>query len=164
MKMTDWKGTAELVGIAAIVGSLIFVGLQMRQAQDIAIAETFLSILDSEIESLNLANESAEVWNKVVNGEDLTDVEATVFSNLINAFHLRDMRARMQLYRLGHTNAAELRSADFASFLHQHPKAREEWERQMKIRDQYRALTKGFVAPFAGEVRSYLEDLDEALK
>ena len=38
MKKADWKDTAELVGIAAIVASLVFVGLQMRQSQVIAIA------------------------------------------------------------------------------------------------------------------------------
>lgn len=31
MKKTNWKDIAELVGIAAIVASLVFVGLQMRQ-------------------------------------------------------------------------------------------------------------------------------------
>lgn len=34
----DWKSVAELVGIAAIVGSLIFVGLQMKQSHEIALA------------------------------------------------------------------------------------------------------------------------------
>ena len=38
MKKTDWKSIAELIGIAAIVASLIFVGLQMRQSHEIAIA------------------------------------------------------------------------------------------------------------------------------
>jgi len=38
---TSWKDVAELIGIAAIVASLIFVGLQMKQSQDIAIAATF---------------------------------------------------------------------------------------------------------------------------
>ena len=31
MKSTNWKDVAELIGIAAIVASLVFVGLQMRQ-------------------------------------------------------------------------------------------------------------------------------------
>ena len=30
MKDTNWKDVAELIGIAAIVASLIFVGLQMK--------------------------------------------------------------------------------------------------------------------------------------
>lgn len=39
MKSMNWKDIAELVGIAAIVASLVFVGLQMRQDQVIARSE-----------------------------------------------------------------------------------------------------------------------------
>ncbi len=41
MKETDWKSIAELVGIAAIVASLIFVALQMKQSQEVAIATQY---------------------------------------------------------------------------------------------------------------------------
>ena len=38
MQKTSWKDTAELIGIMAIVASLVFVGLELRQSQQIAIA------------------------------------------------------------------------------------------------------------------------------
>jgi len=41
MKLDALKEVAELVGIAAIVASLVFVGLQLRQAQEIAIADQY---------------------------------------------------------------------------------------------------------------------------
>ena len=41
MKSTGWKDIAELVGVAAIVASLVFVGLQMKQSQEIAIAAQY---------------------------------------------------------------------------------------------------------------------------
>ena len=40
MKKYGWKDTAELIGITAIVASLIFIGLQMQQEQQIAITDT----------------------------------------------------------------------------------------------------------------------------
>jgi len=43
MKYPGWKDTVELVGIAAIVASLVFVGLQMKQSQQIAIADQYQS-------------------------------------------------------------------------------------------------------------------------
>ena len=49
MKKFDWKALAELIGIAAIVASLIFVGLQMKQSRDIAIAEQYQARTDSSI-------------------------------------------------------------------------------------------------------------------
>ena len=68
MKTTHWKDIAELVGITAIVASLIFVGLQMKQSQEIAVAAQYqdraanlndmaLSILQSD-RSLRLRGES----------------------------------------------------------------------------------------------------------
>lgn len=45
MKPFPWKTLAEAIGVATIVGSLIFVGLQIRQEQDIALSEINLSLL-----------------------------------------------------------------------------------------------------------------------
>ncbi len=41
LQTASWKDVAELIGIAAIVASLVFVGLQMKQSQDIAIAAQY---------------------------------------------------------------------------------------------------------------------------
>ena len=41
MKTTSWRAIAELAGVAAIVASLIFVGLQLKQSQDIAVAAQY---------------------------------------------------------------------------------------------------------------------------
>ena len=41
MKINHWKDLVELTGIVAIVASLVFVGLQLKQSQDIAIAEQY---------------------------------------------------------------------------------------------------------------------------
>ena len=50
MKKHDWKSFAELVGIAAVVASLVFVGLQLEQSQEIAIAEQYQNRSDSTLE------------------------------------------------------------------------------------------------------------------
>ena len=47
MRKTDWKDIAELIGIAAIVASLVFVGLQMRQDHVIARSELGAGSFDS---------------------------------------------------------------------------------------------------------------------
>jgi len=47
VKTTNWKDTAELIGITAIVASLVFVGLQMKQSQDIAIAAQYQARADA---------------------------------------------------------------------------------------------------------------------
>lgn len=41
MKKFNWRDLAEIIGFASIVGSLIFVGMQLRQSQEIAIASQY---------------------------------------------------------------------------------------------------------------------------
>ena len=41
MQFSKWKDIAELVGLVAIVASLVFVGLQLKQGQEIALATQY---------------------------------------------------------------------------------------------------------------------------
>ena len=47
MKPIDWRTSAELVGLAAIVVSLIFVGFELRQSQKIALAAQYQARTES---------------------------------------------------------------------------------------------------------------------
>ena len=47
MRFTEWKEIAELVGLVAIVASLVFVGLQLKQSQEIALATQYQSRAES---------------------------------------------------------------------------------------------------------------------
>jgi hypothetical protein len=60
MKSTNWKDVAELVGIAAIVASLVFVGLQVKQSQDIAIAASFQARTTTLAEAFSARAANAE--------------------------------------------------------------------------------------------------------
>ena len=70
MRSKDWKDIAELFGIAAIVASLLFVGLQMRQTQEIALsaayqarADTSLVIRTIPLESPALLSALTKSWS-----------------------------------------------------------------------------------------------------
>ena len=52
MRSISWKSVAEFVGIGAIVASLVFVGLQLKQSQEIAIAAQYHDRAEA---SMNLA-------------------------------------------------------------------------------------------------------------
>ena len=62
MKTNNWKDIAELVGIAAIVASLVFVGLQMRQSQGIAIANQYQNRADTALEWYLARAESPQLF------------------------------------------------------------------------------------------------------
>jgi len=52
LKTTNWKDIAELIGIAAIVASLVFVGMQMKQSQEIALSVANQTRADATINML----------------------------------------------------------------------------------------------------------------
>jgi hypothetical protein len=81
-KNFDWKSIAEFVGIAAIVASLIFVGLQLRQDRQLALAENAADFDDTMIEYANVIRENREVWLRGLDGAELSPQDQVVFESL----------------------------------------------------------------------------------
>jgi hypothetical protein len=86
MRSTDWKDIAELIGIAAIVASLIFVGLELQQSRKIAIADIYQQRAALAIDvqtSLIVPEQRLEIFRKYTAGESLSDFEKGLlnFSN-----------------------------------------------------------------------------------
>ena len=86
MRATNWKDYAELVGIAAIVASLIFVGLEMRQTRSIALAATYQTRADSEMFLMSYIQQPdiRRVWIKVTNDEVLSQEEGWILVGSLN--------------------------------------------------------------------------------
>ncbi len=62
MKSISWKAVEEFLGATAIVASLIFVGLQLRQEQRVASIEAGFNLVESFYEQRNVTIENASVW------------------------------------------------------------------------------------------------------
>jgi hypothetical protein len=71
MNKLNWKETAELLAMAAIVASLLFVGLQLKQAQDIAISTQYHQRTALAVEVFNAQLESGDLafWGKATGRE-----------------------------------------------------------------------------------------------
>ena len=77
-KVNDWL---QIIGMAGIIGSLIFVGLQLKQSQDIAVSSQYQARLDSIIAvkgNLLQSDSLAHVFRKVENGEPLGQFDTLV--------------------------------------------------------------------------------------
>ena len=61
-KLNDWM---QVVGVFAVVASLIFVGLQMKQAQDIAVAAQYQERTASSIEAVSARSQIAAVKSEM---------------------------------------------------------------------------------------------------
>ena len=125
----DWKSIAELIGIEAIIASLVFVGIQLRQEQDIALAEIFeasessAAAIDFEI------NENTEIWLKSKNGENLTEREESIIGRIVGSMY---RRARIQTtMRRNVASGGNATLIEFAIELHANPGARRIWEAQV---------------------------------
>ena len=87
--IANWRETAELVGIAAIVGSLIFVGLQMRQDQRLAETQVFVDSEAVVVQLAGLFNENRDVWVRGLRNDELSESEESTFRILARALDRR---------------------------------------------------------------------------
>ena len=160
MKTGNWKDSAELVGIAAIVASLIFVGIQLRQEQRIAQVELNQNstAINSDIQ-IAISN-IADTWAKSNAGDVLTDSETLAIERIIMAHYrmtVTDTFERRRLGGVGNTSAVF-----FAVWLFQNPGARKIWQLQMEEDlNQYGQIASS--VPIFGvyeEVLAYLDELE----
>jgi hypothetical protein len=163
----DWKRTAEFVGIPAVVLSLIFVGLQMRQTNDIAYMELDTTMVGIMVDTAELVATNSEVWVKGNAGEELNTSESAVYYEMIAAINTRWVVENMHASQLGRPAIADLIRRDWAAFLHQNPGARRVWLSREENLIKYRQL----LAPDAEEfsfwrdtIQSDLAILDEIVE
>ena len=128
MESRNWKDIGEFVGMGAIVASLIFVGFQMRQDRDIALAESLMAAEGSITAIDALISDHAVIWLKGQKNEDLTEAESLIMSRLVNTLHKRARYTAAMRRILGTPGTAALR--DLAIELYENPVARRIWEAQ----------------------------------
>ncbi len=116
----DWKGTAELVGLAAIVASLIFVGLQMRQDQEIAEAQAYIDASAALTDLNQYIENNKEVWIKGLDGAELSLAENFTFRALCRTIYLRKIAQFERAKRLDAGNP-DFFAQSYAYDIHLYP-------------------------------------------
>ncbi len=165
MKKADWKSAAELIGIAAIVASLVFVGLELQQSREIAMSDGALANGANEIERYNAISDNADIWIRGSRGDELSENEGLVFQNLVRTIQTTEFMEIARLRRVGANDIADALTADFAAFLFENPGARHVWLGDVQSAQRYRTL----LAPgrelidntFSETVNSHLTKLDQ---
>lgn len=104
MPNPSWKDITETVGIVAIVASLIFVGLEMRQTRSIALAATYQARTDSEMffQSIAMQPHIQEAFAKDRGDEILTpkDKQITVSVRNLGFMYLENVHYQFELEML----------------------------------------------------------------
>ena len=164
MQNKDWRGLAELIGIAAIVASLFFVGLQIRQSQDVALSELDVALNANDIALATTIGDHADIWVNGNAGAELDASELAYYSRLITGMHGWYQTSWRRNTRFGRENVAIYNAVDFAIFLHNNPGAKHNWmSRREPIRKQMRDLgLTGGGSGFSAAVRASLDKLAES--
>ena len=128
----NWREIVEIVGILAIVASLVFVGLQLRQDQRIAAAQIFADFDDTQIELSRLLIENHEVWRAGSSEEELSDAEQFVFRALAEAVVAKYNGFIARAIRL-ETQPVESYAIRYAFLLHSTPGLRRYFEKRCQL-------------------------------
>ena len=161
----DWKKIAELFGILALVVSLVFVGLQMRQTNDIAYMELDTAMVAVAADVAELIATNSDVWVKGTAGEELTASEEAIFLATLSAMNLRVVVVDSQARQLGRDDIGDLVRRDWAAFLHQNPGARRAWLTREDTLIEYRQMADPNAQDFSGwrdSIKTELTKFDQA--
>ena len=162
MKRIDWKTTIEVIGVAAIVASLIFVGLQLQQDRRIAEAESYLDAAVQITELGQLINNNRDVWIRGLDGEDLTHEEELAFRTIYWSVWVRKISQWQRAQRLDAGDSDSI-SQGFAYNLMLYPGLRRTFERNRADLTKKRAAFGRDTsdAVFAAELLKHLAVLDD---
>ncbi len=134
------KDLLEFVGAVAILASLVFVGVQLQQSQNIAVAEGFATIFSTQIEVGNGIKEHVDIWRRGTSDGELTEDEAAIFAILVNQVNESKVMAYLYRGEIEDYDAAEFQVKEFAAFLYQNPGARKVWSNREISLIKYRSL------------------------
>lgn len=120
MMAGNWKITVELIGISAIVASLIFVGLQMQQDREIATSATYSTLVESTSNIAELVERNADIWEKGLDGVELSATERIRFLAIARVVQVHFANVYIRWLRIGPGNPDYV-TQTYAYALHVHP-------------------------------------------
>jgi len=157
-KLNDWM---QVIGFFALVASLIFVGLQIRQDQEIAIVEAVSHRFENAEALANLVHENSVIWTRGLDGEELSTEDFAIFSAITKVVEEHYRQTYIRFQRIG-PFSPELAAQDYAYVLYHRPMLRRLFEARaefMGTRDKtFEVDRRG--RNFLKIVDTILEDLD----
>jgi hypothetical protein len=148
MKNTNWKDTAELLGIVAIVLSLVFVGVQLRLDRDVSIVDARGALTDRVINLTELISSREDVWKRGLDNEELSPMEEIQFIAMADAVRSHFFTQWVRWGRIGPVDP-DIAPKSYAYALYAHPGLRRAMESDMQFR-QDRESAFGSVSQGSG--------------
>ena len=164
LNRTNWKELAELIGIAAIIASLVFVGLQLKQSQNVALNEVAVAVEANEIELFASFRADWDVWRRGNAGDDLEESDKEIYRGLIYLQHWHYQNVWYEFQRYDLESSMTILVADFVAFLNKNPGARKVWrELSIETTADRRLLVPNYSeGAFDSAVNAALDELDRS--
>ena len=156
-KLNDWM---QFIGIFAVVASLIFVGLQVRQDHQIAMSESYSSVVDSVGNLATLIESNSKVWRMGLDGSELTAEDELVFKAMVIVVEQHFAYMGQRRLRIGSGDPDTILES-YAYAVYIHPGLRDAYSENLEYSDLTRK-TFGHQGrrPFYQEVEAKLKQLD----
>ena len=118
----SFTGIANFLGVFGVIGSLVFVGLELRQDSDINQSQLLSSDQIIELEFERLVQENPIIWFKGLEGSELDENEKIIFNSM--AYTQFRVQANFHRRRLlfEEDNNQALFSKPYAFFIYQNCK------------------------------------------
>jgi len=159
-KLNDWM---QVVGIFAVVASLVFVGLQMRQDRDIAVAQIWAMSDQSVTEISQMVADNRDLWVRGIKGEKLSEVDQAAFQSIAWAVIRRHGNIANRIQLLSYGSSTERRVQRLAFDLYRYPGLRKSFdELRATARTRDSVFGRGETGGFEVEVEKALAELDSS--
>ena len=160
MNLKRSKDLIDVIGFVAIIASLIFVGMELRQSREIAIGDGNLANAEVQIETNNAINTYSAVWVSGNKGETLSDQDTVIFHNLVKNKAIHAFMEYARLNQLEFDEAAVAINAQFSVFLFENPGARQVWLQQEAFLEDRFELSDTVGPAWKRSIQANLANLD----
>jgi len=133
----SFNGIANFLGVFGVIGSLVFVGLELRQDSDINQSQLLSSDQIIALEFERLVQENPIIWFKGLEGSELDENEKIIFNSMAyTQFRVQANFHRRRLLFEEDNNNQALFSKPYAFFIYQNSGLRNWFDRLIEKRSQ----------------------------
>lgn len=157
MKKIDVGQVVTILANVGVIGGLIFVGLQLRQDRQVAVATSIDATASGLVDWAQLITDNPEVWGKGLAGEPLSAVETLEFQAMAEAWDTRQYANWVRAAQGISTGSMDRFARQTAVELHAYPGLRAFW----KEREAYFLQVTQAPSEFMTRVNEELELLDQ---
>jgi hypothetical protein len=163
MRTETWRQIAEAIGVAAIVASLIFVGFQIRQEDDIARLELIDRSTDQQRELQEWIAENADLWIRGCVGSELSDAEDAIFQSIVDIYISQTYNRWVVRYAITEQTGAggQYLIDSIAANIHRYPGFRSAYDARRSWTAEGRRYVDYYLAEYRHALDTRLEELAE---